>query len=171
MQTNRHVSRTTLETLIVGPDVGVQKGLVVDTLLFHTLDHALGTEVGKQRVVDLDVAASRSVEFLDLLLVRERDVVEVCIVVCVHVLRVRMHAVAQVVPLGGTHRDLEPGVLRRVRQGLESGELRDVKRARARHLARADVGSCVLEGKLLEGGDVGDVVHEHVHRNCSTAHC
>lgn len=165
VQSDDHVARVSLQAIVVRLDVRIQDRLVVDFRLLHALDHRLSAEVREKRVVDLDVAAAGSVELLELLLVRKGDISKVLVVVLVHILVVRVLAVAKVVPLGRAHSDLEPAVLLGRRDGLESLELADVEGPCAGELAIADVGGCVFEAELLERQDVGDVVHEHVQRN------
>lgn len=165
VQSDNHVARVFLQAIVVRLDVRIEDRLVVDFRLLHTLDHRLRAEVSQERIIDLDVPAAGSVELLELLLVRNGDIGKVLVVVLVHVLVVRVLAVAEVVPFGRAHGDLEPAVLLRRRDGLQSLELADVEGSCAGKLAFADVGGCVFEAELLERQHVGDVVHEHVQRD------
>ena len=47
METNGHVARSSLETVVVGLNVRIQERLVVNALLFHTLDHRVCAKVCK----------------------------------------------------------------------------------------------------------------------------
>lgn len=59
VQTRVHVLRLTLQTVLVGLDVGREDFLMVNSFLLHASDHRFGAEVGEERVVELDVAYIR----------------------------------------------------------------------------------------------------------------
>lgn len=66
MQTYDHIGRPALQTVVVHLDVQLEHRVRVQPGFLHALNHRLGAEVREQRVIELDVPATRSVERLDL---------------------------------------------------------------------------------------------------------
>ncbi len=56
VETDGHVRRAILKDLVIGADVSVEDRGMVDIHLLHAFDHGLGTEVGEERVVELNIA-------------------------------------------------------------------------------------------------------------------
>ena len=84
VQTDRHVSRTRRETVIVQPDVRVEEGVGVIPFIPQSLEHPDVTKVREEGGVDLDVAAAGGVQNLELLTISSGDVIEVGFAVSVH---------------------------------------------------------------------------------------
>ena len=90
MQSDGHILWTSFDAFIVCPNVRVQQGFMVDSLLFHPgqcfrivvsksleflpSDHRGRAEISQQRIVELDIAASESIKVLYFLLVRQCNI-------------------------------------------------------------------------------------------------
>lgn len=94
---------------------------------------------GEVRVIELHIAKTRIVEFLQLRLIRRRDILKVLLVGRIHVLGVRQpFPVAQMVPVGRSKSKLDVLHLVRGHDALDKAELADVGAADVADLARAD---------------------------------
>lgn len=56
VQSNSHILLMSLETIIVQLDISIEHLVGIDSLLLHPLEHAGGTKVRKQWIVNLNVA-------------------------------------------------------------------------------------------------------------------
>jgi hypothetical protein len=55
VETNRHVTGTALETLVIGSNILVKESRVINLALLHARNHGFGAEVSQQGVIELDV--------------------------------------------------------------------------------------------------------------------
>jgi hypothetical protein len=80
VETNVETLGAALETVVVGLAVQVEELVRVDTVGLETLEHVLGAEVCKSRVIDLDGLEASVVQNLELLLVGSGQIGEESII-------------------------------------------------------------------------------------------
>lgn len=156
MKTNVETLRAALETVVVGLAVQVEKLIGVDTVSLQTLEHVLGAEVGKSRVIDLDALEASVVQDLELLLVGLGQVGEEGGIGRVDLLGVALAGSKAEVEVGSRgHGELALVPLRLGDLRLEVLPLLEVGAVLVLNLAVADDSHGVLEAGLLQGSNWG----------------
>lgn len=77
VQADTHVLRTRRKGVVVEPDVRVEESIRVVVVFPQSFEHIDVAKVGKERVIDLNIAAAGGVQDLEFLSVCSGDVIEV----------------------------------------------------------------------------------------------
>jgi hypothetical protein len=156
VETNVETLGAALETVVVSLAVQVEEFVRVDTVGLETLEHVLGAEVCKSRVIDLDGLEASVVQNLELLLVGSGQVGEESIVGGVDLLGVALAgSKTEMEVRSGRHGELALVPLRLGDLRLEVLPLLEVRAVLVLNLAVADDSHGVLEAGLLQGSNWG----------------